>query len=34
MPISLVREPLAKGELKAVLPACSVGVEVHADWPR
>ena len=34
MPISLVREALANGALKAVLPACSVGVDVHAVWPR
>lgn len=34
MPASLVREPLASGALQAVLPSSSVGVEVHAVWPR
>ncbi|MGJ7511295.1 LysR family transcriptional regulator [Variovorax sp. GT1P44] len=34
MPISLVREPLARGALQAVLPMCSAGVEVHAVWPQ
>ncbi|MEJ8859256.1 LysR substrate-binding domain-containing protein [Variovorax robiniae] len=34
MPMSLVRGPIAKGLLKAVLPSYSVGVEVHAVWPR
>ena len=34
MPASLVREPLAAGALQAVLPSTSVGVEVHAVWPR
>lgn len=34
MPISLVRDPLANGMLKALLPSFSVGVEVHAVWPQ
>lgn len=34
MPTSLVREPLAQGALQAVLPSCSIGVEVHAVWPQ
>lgn len=35
LPISLVREAIAKGLLKPVLGAHSaVDVEVHAVWPR
>lgn len=35
LPISLLREPLAKGLLKPVLQAYSpVGVDIHAVWPQ
>lgn len=35
LPVSLVRDAIAKGLLKAVLqPYCAVDVDVHAVWPR
>lgn len=35
LPLSLVREPLAQGQLKAVLQDHSPdGVDIHAVWPR
>ena len=35
LPVSLVRDALASGTLKQVLPDCAAaGVEVHAVWPQ